>query len=480
MTESPDCLPSLEDRGEISGAAQNCVKQWTSNVWSLLNPDAFSELLRAVLYSGRHILITSTAARTTSCCSPYYFYILLCGVLKANRIWMSTGTEQNLDQHELLMCTPLRHLIKTKFRNSSGSTGNPHNFLICLCGTSTCDPVTVSYTEHKRVTLLADKNHSICAPTRPASSSRCFRGILQMQQLTSKYELLLQGGDIEWEVKEWNLLVETILHDVQSRVPPSNSYSTSRILIYRESDTVEDFQPVCFLYRGRFLPSGETDGLVWKPSRGAVMVGGTLWRRYHYATFKGEKFKRQVSFLNPESEWCIVEYAKTNSSTTVIRLSELKILPDCDFRLIVTMVARNLIDGKLPAKAVPPVAPPPSSLGLFFHPHPEERQKLTPSPPIMNHVVSPIINTSPTVPDRPMHMFPEVFVNDPFMQHRNNGYHPVSIIHPTRSDQHRALSVLSLELKEALRLAHFYNQKVIQLNEEYLRLLNHFHTPENE
>lgn len=25
------------------------------------------------------------------------------------------------------------------------------------------------------------------------------------------------------------------------------------------------------------------------------MVGGTLWRRYHYATFKGEKFKRQVS-----------------------------------------------------------------------------------------------------------------------------------------------------------------------------------------
>lgn len=133
--------------------------------------------------------------------------------------------------------------------------------------------------------------------------------------------------------------------------------------------------------------------------------------------------------------------------------------------------------------------------GLFFHPHPEERQKSTPSPPIMNHVVSPIINTSPTVPDRPMHMFPEVFVNDPFMQHRNNGYHPVSIIHPTRSDQHRAremtsmdrmtthdhvVSALSVELKEALRLAHFYNQKVIQLNEEYLRLLNHFHTPENE
>ena len=53
--------------------------------------------------------------------------------------------------------------------------------------------------------------------------------------------------------------------------------------------------PFCYIFRGKFIPSGDSDGLLWKPSRGAVRVGKRLYRRSHYADYNGMKLRRQVA-----------------------------------------------------------------------------------------------------------------------------------------------------------------------------------------
>ncbi|PRP86746.1 RNA-binding protein 45-like [Planoprotostelium fungivorum] len=65
---------------------------------------------------------------------------------------------------------------------------------------------------------------------------------------------------------------------------------------------------LCYAYDGEFLPSGIEDGYVWKSSKGAVAIGGSM-RRYSYVTTSdGIRLKRMVHWLQGQETLCIVEY----------------------------------------------------------------------------------------------------------------------------------------------------------------------------
>lgn len=64
----------------------------------------------------------------------------------------------------------------------------------------------------------------------------------------------------------------------------------------------------CYPFKGIFLPSGNLDGKVWKPSQGARPTGDGLMKRYFYFKEGGTKIKRQVIWLTNNENWCFLDY----------------------------------------------------------------------------------------------------------------------------------------------------------------------------
>jgi hypothetical protein len=64
----------------------------------------------------------------------------------------------------------------------------------------------------------------------------------------------------------------------------------------------------CYAFKGSFLPSGNLDGIVWKPSQGAKPAGKNLLKRYFYYKKDNMKINRQVIWLTTNENWCFLDY----------------------------------------------------------------------------------------------------------------------------------------------------------------------------
>ncbi|PRP89487.1 hypothetical protein PROFUN_01350 [Planoprotostelium fungivorum] len=149
-------------------------------------------------------------------------------------------------------------------------------------------------------------------------------------------------GRMRWEHSEWTQFNEQLLTWVSQHHPPEDSYATERLSLFEGGEKVPTL-PAYYLFRGKFLPSGNSDGLYWKPSRGEVLVGGQLLRRYHYTTLNGVKLRRQVSYLKTDHRWCFVEY--TCGSTRVPTcVQSVRNVPQYDLTTLIATVARFLCD----------------------------------------------------------------------------------------------------------------------------------------
>ncbi|PRP86024.1 plastin-3 [Planoprotostelium fungivorum] len=209
-----------------------------------------------------------------------------------------------------------------------------------------------------------------------------------MESSTSyKYSQYLQDGNLEWDSREWIVFVEALLQKVEAAAPSEGTYSTTRVFLFDPESTNVSL-PCFYLFRGKFLPSANSDGLFWKPSRGVVKVGDNLLRRYHYATFNGLKLRRQLSFLDVDSQWTLVEYTKCPPPMNV-KLTDICQVPGCDLYPLVNMVAKTFAEHrKRPQPAVEYEQREPKRQQMSIHPphheHPvnwEWRQGVANAPP---------------------------------------------------------------------------------------------------
>ncbi|PRP82604.1 hypothetical protein PROFUN_04909 [Planoprotostelium fungivorum] len=164
-----------------------------------------------------------------------------------------------------------------------------------------------------------------------------------MLSTQEQYRSFLITGHMRWESREWTEFTEHILRWVSTHTPPEDAYTTERPILFDKSSGRMPPLPTCFLYKGKYIPSSDTDGLFWKPSRGQVVVGDHLLRRYHYATLEDVKLRRQVSYLKDNSQYCMVEYS-TGPTRLPVCLSTLQTLPDRDLTSLIVTVARHLCD----------------------------------------------------------------------------------------------------------------------------------------
>jgi len=113
--------------------------------------------------------------------------------------------------------------------------------------------------------------------------------------------------------KQWTQLIQRILLYLTETNPdaPSNVFKTDRQVLPNDF-TLHQGSIFCYAYKGTFLPSGNADGKVWKPSQAAKPTGPGLMKRYFYckeehgSTFI--KVKRQVVWLTQDDSWCFLDY----------------------------------------------------------------------------------------------------------------------------------------------------------------------------
>eukprot|EP01114_Cavostelium_apophysatum_P016032 TRINITY_DN4494_c0_g1_i3.p1 TRINITY_DN4494_c0_g1~~TRINITY_DN4494_c0_g1_i3.p1 ORF type:complete len:585 (-),score=118.22 TRINITY_DN4494_c0_g1_i3:64-1818(-) len=95
--------------------------------------------------------------------------------------------------------------------------------------------------------------------------------------------------------KEWIQFVSRVLTFLHDTDPPESShlYETKRQQL--PSTFLENLNGIfCYVFKGKFLPSGAEDGLTWRPSQGAKPSGENLMKRYFYCNENAVKVKRQV------------------------------------------------------------------------------------------------------------------------------------------------------------------------------------------
>ena len=86
----------------------------------------------------------------------------------------------------------------------------------------------------------------------------------------------------------------------------------------------------CYAFKGVFLPSGNLDGIVWKPSQGAKPAGKGLLKRYFYYKKDNLKINRQVIWLTSNENWCFLDYRYNFKGK--IKLGDIGIPEDFNFR----------------------------------------------------------------------------------------------------------------------------------------------------
>ncbi|PRP84920.1 hypothetical protein PROFUN_07574 [Planoprotostelium fungivorum] len=289
-----------------------------------------------------------------------------------------------------------------------------------------------------------------------------------------------ENGDIEWNSREWNVFVEVLLRHVEKQPPPPDTFATTRLRIFHQDSTSNstqrqltdgeevphgEFRPVCYLFRGDFLPSGNADGLFWKPSRGTVHVGGALERRYHYGNFRGMRIRRQVSFLEG-SDWALIEY-NTCPSQPIVRLSDFRTLPACDWRPIVHTVASGLMHEELEnSQMVQNVLPlPPTRVHIEKSMNRQRNLQppnVTPTPPISQNMGPLTLTPTFALPNIPLASM------QPQLSQRERK--TPRVLNQHELDLQR-LQQITVELRQASEMARRYNQLVMDLGERHREIL---------
>jgi len=110
--------------------------------------------------------------------------------------------------------------------------------------------------------------------------------------------------------KEWMRIIHRCLLYLSENNPPSslNLYKEERQLLPSAFLNSKSPAQFCYPFKGIFLPSGNMDGKVWKPSQGARPTGDGLMKRYFYFKEGGTKIKRQVIWLTSNENWCFLDY----------------------------------------------------------------------------------------------------------------------------------------------------------------------------
>ncbi|PRP86695.1 hypothetical protein PROFUN_02844 [Planoprotostelium fungivorum] len=122
---------------------------------------------------------------------------------------------------------------------------------------------------------------------------------------------------IVWTRAKWDTFMEDCIRHIQNN--PQYG-STTRMTLPGESSQMMDLKGAdafyehgervfCYAYTGLdFIPSGNSDGYLWRSSRGAI-CSGNLKRTYFYTEDpKGRKFRRRVMWLEDVRGVQMVEY----------------------------------------------------------------------------------------------------------------------------------------------------------------------------
>eukprot|EP01117_Protostelium_nocturnum_P013171 TRINITY_DN48_c0_g1_i1.p1 TRINITY_DN48_c0_g1~~TRINITY_DN48_c0_g1_i1.p1 ORF type:complete len:251 (+),score=76.86 TRINITY_DN48_c0_g1_i1:140-892(+) len=146
--------------------------------------------------------------------------------------------------------------------------------------------------------------------------------------------LITQGNDrIRWERKEWNVFIELCLEFFAKETTEGSLFLHSqRLLFPKEKDGIFGY-----FFKGKFLPSGNQDGLYWRPSQGVALKGSKLHKRYFYARLEDEQMiKRQVTWIADLPNYCFVEYRRNYDGD--VQLSDLCGPPTLDWMSLMAHV----------------------------------------------------------------------------------------------------------------------------------------------
>ncbi|PRP74864.1 hypothetical protein PROFUN_09564, partial [Planoprotostelium fungivorum] len=117
-----------------------------------------------------------------------------------------------------------------------------------------------------------------------------------------------------WKKSQWDMFVESLLLHVKEN-PELASMDRHKL---PDSFMIDERSVYCYVYRGRFIPSGVKDGLKWRSSCN-VTAGGKLQKRYFYASLDdGRKVKRRVLWTNDVPDLCVVEYRHLSHCGTIV------------------------------------------------------------------------------------------------------------------------------------------------------------------
>ncbi|PRP88070.1 hypothetical protein PROFUN_04161 [Planoprotostelium fungivorum] len=126
----------------------------------------------------------------------------------------------------------------------------------------------------------------------------------------------------EWNQKEWNEFIQDCLLFLNETNPSDmRLFHTDKQILPETFD--QQGGVFCYPFRGAFLPSGHSDGRVWKPSQGPKHTGSWMMKRYFYhkdAT-SGIRTKRQVTWLVGRESWFFIEY-RNSAAKGKVKLNE--------------------------------------------------------------------------------------------------------------------------------------------------------------
>eukprot|EP01119_Soliformovum_irregulare_P019317 TRINITY_DN6087_c2_g1_i1.p1 TRINITY_DN6087_c2_g1~~TRINITY_DN6087_c2_g1_i1.p1 ORF type:complete len:564 (+),score=157.14 TRINITY_DN6087_c2_g1_i1:38-1729(+) len=110
--------------------------------------------------------------------------------------------------------------------------------------------------------------------------------------------------------KEWMNIIHKCLTYLSGKDVPTNVglYQDERQILPASFFDGKGPLQYCYCFKGQFLPSGNLDGRVWKPSQGARPSGEGLMKRYFYYKEANIKIKRQVIWLTDNEDWCFLDY----------------------------------------------------------------------------------------------------------------------------------------------------------------------------
>ncbi|PRP75612.1 cobalamin synthesis protein P47K [Planoprotostelium fungivorum] len=141
-----------------------------------------------------------------------------------------------------------------------------------------------------------------------------------------------------WHKSRWDDFLEGALRLFQL-VP---SFTCSKPLTLPDEFILDTSSVFCYAYRGEqpFLPSGDSDGLSWKTSRGAPSLG-SIQKRYFYTTCGSHKLRRRVVWVDGNTDHlCIIEY-KHCSNTDSTELDRLIGTSNLDWKEVARRVCQE-------------------------------------------------------------------------------------------------------------------------------------------